>query len=406
MSSKTLEELFEATIEALNPEPMLHAQLGAIEAEYVTVLALGKAAVAMTLGAQAALGSRIRHEVVVAPAVPTESPDTWIASSHPLITQDSERAGNLLLAAASAARDPIIALLSGGGSALAAVAAPGLALADKRSLLVALAQAGAPIEELNVVRSHLSALKGGRLSLVAQVPVATYVISDVVGDRLATVASGPTLPDGSTYQQALAVVHRCLGDGARGKAVDHLRRGLRGEIAETPQEPRPDDKAVLVAGVGESVKRCGELATADGEVVHELGRALVGDVEDLCRHIVATASAPGLWIGAGEPTVTLPPKHGSGGRAQHLALLLARAIRGRVGIRALVAGTDGVDGNSSAAGAVVDSSTWQRILRAGIDPARALTIRDSGTALGAVGALLNTGPTGVNHADLVLLKID
>lgn len=404
--SAGLQALYLATIKALDPAAYVreHLQREPLAGEEITLLALGKAAVPMALGAQAVLGPRVVAQIVVAPELPPQAPAGWMASSHPRITADSEKAGRALLRAAAEASGPVLALVSGGGSALAAVPAPGLRLAQKSELVQRVYAAGASIEELNTVRKHLSALKGGRLAAVAGAPVATLLVSDVVGDAPGTIASGPTLPDPSMYAEALEVVHSRLGSDAFGPALLHLERGQRGEIPETPRYPRPGDTHHLLAGMSALVDMATTVARREGRRPERLGPLLEGSVEEVAGAILQRAAHPALWIGGGEATIALPETPGCGGRAQQLALYLAREIEGRSDLEILVAGSDGIDGNSQAAGAIIDGDTCRRLREAGIDPDRALSACDAGTALGALGAQILVGPTGVNHADLILVS--
>ncbi len=401
-------DIFTETIESLEPSALVRDYLlGESLGEPVTVLALGKAAVAMAMGARRAWGNAIEQEVVVAPEISGDAPRwckmpaSWMAGDHPVPGARSEQAGHALLDAAAGSRRKILALISGGGSALAALPCDGLGLGDKAALLQRIYAAGAGIEELNVVRKHLSALKGGQLAAAASVPITTLVISDVVGDCLSTVASGPTCPDSSTFAQALEIVHAYCGD-AIGPAVAVLEAGAQGERPETPKARRPQDRCVLLAGIGALVERAVLVGKRAGHDPCHLP-ILHGDVEEVADSILQCAMGPGLWVGGGEPTIVLPSSPGVGGRAQHLALLLAERIAGDASIEVLVAGSDGIDGNSDAAGAVVDGTTWDRLRATGSNPVAALESRDSASALASVDAQIITGPTGINHADLVLV---
>ncbi len=400
--------LFGDVVGALDPAERVAAAVRARlpAGTRVRLLAVGKAAAAMALGATSALGDRLAGGLVVAPAVADLPPGLELQiGAHPRADARSEAAGRALLGAASAGgADRVLMLVSGGASALAELPAPGLALADVQSLVDRLMAGGAPIADLNAVRKHLSALKGGRLAAAAAAPVLTLVCSDVVGDDLATVGSGPTVPDPTTYADAVAACARWAAD-ATGPARDHLDAGARGELGETPKQVRPGDEAMLVAGLATLVD---EAAAAS---LHHLGRPaervaqpLVGPVEAVAAQVADWLRRPGprVVVAGGEPTVTLPPAPGVGGRARQLALLVAGALAGRPGWTLLVAGSDGIDGTADAAGAVVDGGTWARVRAAGIDPDRALAACDAGTALAAAGDALVTGPTGVNHADLVV----
>ncbi|HLU65782.1 MAG TPA: DUF4147 domain-containing protein [Kofleriaceae bacterium] len=375
--------------------------------DQVVLLATGKAALGMAEGADAALGARVVAREVVAPSLAGRPPRAGeLEGSHPVPDGRSERAGRALLAAAAAARpeQQVLALVSGGGSALSAVPAPGLALADKAQTIARLAAAGAPIAELTCVRRHLSAIKGGRLALASRAPVTTLLVSDVVGDRMEEIASGPTVPDPTTFEDACAVIERRIGwDAVPAAARRHLEAGRRGERDEGLRALRPGDRATLVLGLGALVEAAEAAARARELEVEVLEERLEGEVGEVAERLLGArvASARSIFIAGGEPVVVLPARPGTGGRAQQLALLLARAIRGTDRVF-LCAGSDGIDGASAAAGAVVDGATWDAIAAAGLDPADHLARCDAAPALAAAGAQITTGPTGVNHADLIL----
>lgn len=342
-------------------------------------LAVGKAAIAMAQGA-----GPIARGLVVAPAgAAGELPRGWkrMTASHPEPDATSVAAGAAAVALFDSAKDHdvVLALISGGASAL--VEEPTLPLGEFRALLAAVMAAGVPIDELNTVRAALSALKAGQLAERCAAPIVTLVASDVVGDRLDVIGSGPTI---ATDRDALRLRARQI--------LQRLQLGVPAVLdAAVRSSARPHDRAQLVA----------PLAAFARIVARELGLplrepALTADVTEVAR---ALAAEPGAFVAYGEPTVVVPPAHGEGGRARQLALLLARELRG--GTRsALVAGSDGVDGPGPAvAGAFVDGATWDALA----DPAGALARCDAGTALAQIGAQFAPGPTGVNHADVVIV---
>jgi len=405
-----LRTLFESAVSSYDPARLVQEHLAArpLLGQDFTVLALGKAAVPMLRGARAALGARIRSEVVVAPTIPTSAPVGWFASSHPTPSHSSETAAHALLAEARAAVGPVLALLSGGGSALAELPPAGLSLQETTALVSDVYASGADIEELNTVRKHLSLFKGGQLAAASSRAVRTLVLSDVLGDCLSTVASGPTVPDSSTFSDALHIVEVRCGANALGPAVEHLRAGVAGLHPETPKETRAGDEAILLAGIRSFVEHTVEHAGSMGARAIENRGLFEGSVHDvatmLSQQILSAAPGPAVWIWGGEATIALPAAPGLGGRAQHLALLLAERIADVPDVQILVAGSDGIDGNSQAAGALVDGATWRSIQNAGHQPRAALLACDTARVLAAVGAEIVTGPTGVNHADLVLVQ--
>jgi glycerate-2-kinase len=405
-----LRTLFESAISSYDPARLVQEHLAArpLWGQEFTVLALGKAAVPMMCGARSALGERIRTEVVVAPTIPTGAPPGWFASSHPTPSHSSETAAHALLAGARASAGPVLALLSGGGSALAELPPSGLSLQETTAQVSDVYASGADIEELNIVRKHLSSFKGGQLAAASPHPVRTLVLSDVLGDCLSIVASGPTVPDSSTFADALQIVEARCGADVAGAAVEYLRAGAAGLRAETPKEARAGDEAILLAGIRSFVDHTVEHAASMGARAVENRGLFDGSVHDvatmLSKQILEAPPRPAVWIWGGEATIVLPHGPGLGGRAQHLALLLAEQIADMPGVQILAAGSDGIDGNSQAAGALVDGATWLSIRKLGLDARAALRACDSARVLAAAGAQIVTGPTGVNHADLVIVQ--
>jgi hydroxypyruvate reductase len=320
-------------------------------------------------------------------------------------------------AGAWGARGRIIVVLSGGGSAHLTLPSGNLTLDDLRGVNDALQRAGAPITALNAVRKHTERLKGGRLALPASsVPTTVYALSDVVGDRLDTIASGPFAPDATTFGDAIGVLERYGVKDACARILAHLEAGGRGEIAETPKPGDPalarvehvvigNNRAVIDAA-GEAIGACGFRVAAMQEGV-EGESASVG--RELARQAIRAARAgdAACVIFGGEPTVRVGSATGRGGPSQELALAAAielaasseQGLAQRVAIVSL--STDGIDGPTDFAGAIVTAQTAARIA----DPAAALAAHASTDALDRAGALLRTGPTGtnVNHVAAALV---
>jgi glycerate 2-kinase len=315
-------------------------------------VAIGKAALAMARGA-----GPVERGVAIMPADDAVAlPPGWtrLVSAHPEPDLRSLAAADAVvdLIATATAADAVLALISGGASALVERPLPGLDLATFRAEIRAVMASGATIHELNAARIARSAIKGGRLAAGCAARICTLVVSDVVGDDPAIVGSGPTVASRPGDVTAVIAPLRSFADAF------HAALQLPITVAPDP---------------------------------------LTGEVTAIAGQLVP----PTLYWG--EPTIRLPPHPGAGGRAQHLALLLARRLRDTDTV-AFVAGSDGTDGPPPApAGAFVDGATWARIVAAGVDPDAALDAYDAGTALAAAGALVVTGPTGVNHADLALL---
>ncbi len=291
--------------------------------------------------------------------------------------------------------------------------------------MAAVARAGATIRELNVVRKHLSAIKGGRLALETSAPISVRALSDVIGDDPATIGSGPFSPDPSRFAEAVAVVER-LGARLPPAARAHLDRGARGEIPDTPM---PASGALthvdyrVLAGPARVVDEARDAIArvVDGGAAGTLALDVEDPVEVHAAVIGARArrelgdatasdgAAPRILVGNGEPRVILPAGAGRGGRATHLALLVARELaelpepqRSRVAF--LAAGTDDRDGDTDVSGAVVDGTTWERARAHGLDPEAALRAFDSLPVLAAIGDTLR-GPGTSNLLDLHLLLL-
>jgi glycerate 2-kinase len=413
------EAVWEDALRRLQAARLVAASLAAdpLPAGPVRVLALGKAAAPMLDAALAALGERARGPLCVLPeGEPAPAGVRAIHGGHPRPPAGSRDAGEAILAWAGEGRGlPALVLLSGGGSALAVAAAEGVALDEKIEAVAALMRAGATIQELNALRKHLSALKGGRLAVrLHPAETRVLVLSDVPGDDLSVIASGPLAPDPSTFADALSHL------AARGAPVPagvraHLEAGARGERAETP---KPGDPRLartshrVLAGPVHLARAAKEAARARGFAAEADPVPLAGDVASVAARAVAWARANAgagrrLLALGGEPTIRLPPGPPApdGGRAQHLALLAALGI---AGLRAavLAAGSDGRDGPTDQAGAVVDGETVARAASQGVDVDRALREARSGPAAVALGAAIPRRVTGTHLCDLVLVAVE
>jgi glycerate-2-kinase len=388
-------------------------------ARRVTVVAVGKAALPMAAAAEELLGARIDGGV----AVTKHGQDgalkrlAVVSAGHPVPDAASARAAGLVAAAVAggAAEDVVVVLLSGGASALLAAPAPGLALEDKQATTGLLLASGLPISAVNAVRKQLSALKGGRLAaLAAPATVVTLGLSDVPGDEWGTIGSGPTSPDPGTRAQAWEMV-RAHGMAARLPAAVRRRLDPAGDPVEDTPKPGAACFArghrILVGSNAQAVAAAVACARAAGCRARVWERGLGGEAAVAGAEFVAAARAlraatpvGEVWCLAagGETTVTLGENPGRGGRNQETALAAARALDGDDGMVVLAAGTDGGDGPTDAAGAVVDGGTWARARAAGRDPARHLAGHDAYPLLEATGDLLRTGQTGTNVMDLAL----
>jgi hydroxypyruvate reductase len=375
------------------------------------LIGAGKAAAPMLRACLAAAPRPPATALLVAPSAEASLPATveQQIGGHPVPTAGSLAAGERALAIARGAGpdDVLLVLLSGGASALMAAPAAGVTLADKRAATAQLLREGADIHELNTVRKHLSRIKGGRLAAAAAARTLCLAISDVVGDDVSVIGSGPCVGDPTTFAEALAVAAR--RDVPLPVAVRaHLEAGARGERAESlkPGDPRLRRATHVVLGSFETLRAAAERAALGfGITALPLAPPQAGDVAEVAALYAARArvAPPGtLLVGGGEPTVTLPPGAGTGGRSQHLALLLARALRGTAAAF-LAAGSDGTDGPTDAAGAAVTGATWDAALARGLDPQAAARRCDSHPLHAALGTLVRTGATGTNLLDLHLL---
>lgn len=385
----------------------------------IRVIAAGKAAPAMASAAARRLAARIRAGLVISPE-PAAVPDGFdaIVGGHPLPTAESEAAGRkaLALAESVAADEILLVLISGGASALMAAPADGVTLDDKRATTRQLLRAGADIYALNTVRKHLSAIKGGGLAARVRGVCQALAISDVVGDDLSVIASGPTVADASRFQDALDVLARFGGEGAYPPAVvARLRQGADGAIAETP---KPDDPRLtraetkVIGSRRDAMAGAAAAAAALGYEVVRLDDPVVGEARATAvshmRAVLARTDGvrrPVCVVSSGETTVHVTG-NGKGGRNQEFALAAA-GLLAAVAAPAVVAsvGTDGVDGPTDAAGALADSTTMARAAAAGLSPDRYLFDNNAYAFFDALGDLIHTGPTGTNVGDLQVILL-
>jgi glycerate 2-kinase len=375
----------------------------------VAIIALGKASPAMGRAAWNILDGVDRRMLVISDHTESLPPGTsFVHAGHPLPTPASERgaAMALELAEASNADDVVLCLLSGGGSALAELPAPGLTLDDVRSVGHALLEGGVPIERANVVRHHLSAFKGGRLAeAAAPALMITLILSDIAGNPLPSIASGPTVADPSTFGDAVDVlVKHHLLDRVPEAVRTHLLEGARGRIPETPKTVPPDSVTVVVGDLERTAEALRDSAERSGIATTIETTSLSGEAAPTAVQCLDRAVA-GLSIFAGEATVTVRGD-GVGGRNQEAALAAAEAIEGRSDIVFAAFATDGVDGPTDAAGAIVDGGTAGRGRARGLDIHDHLIRNDSNSFLRAAGDLLATGPTGTNVGDIWLVLRD
>jgi glycerate 2-kinase len=412
---RDLEAIVRAGIEAVEPGRLVRRALERDDDGRPTrVLSAGKAAAAMAAAASRALGSRIVDGLIVTPApLDATSPFATVAGGHPLPTAESERAGRRALALAGSVQpdERFLLLLSGGASALMAAPAAGISLEDKKNTTDRLLRAGADITVLNCVRKHLSDVKGGGLALRSASACHTLAISDVVGDDLAVIGSGPGVPDPSSFADAIEALRRFGGLEAYPIAVvERLRAGTRGDLPETLKPSDPRATGATGAVIGSRVNAMdGACAAAGGLGYHvvRLDRPVLGEARDAAHALVSEIAmrvgpldVPVCVVSSGETTVRVTGS-GNGGRNQEFALAAAGDLAAFGTAAALASvGTDGIDGPTGAAGAFVDDGTLERARRSGLDAAAILADNDSNRFFAALGDLFVTGPTGTNVGDL------
>jgi hydroxypyruvate reductase len=376
---------------------------------------VGKAAPFMATSFADIAGDEVRDGIVIGTHLPIDLPKTleWIPSSHPLPDERSVAAGRRALEVArdTGPGETLVVLLSGGASALMAVPAGSLTLEDKRTAVNALLKGGADITALNTIRKHLSAVKGGRLAAAAAGPAVCFAISDVVGDDLSVIGSGPTVPDPSTYRDAWMYVERLgVEKQLTPAARSYLRAGLEGTIDETPKpgDPRLERSITrVIGGRFNAMQGAAETARSLGYDVVVIDKPVVGDartmgpvVLNMARAMAEGKKRPLAVIASGETTVKVTGQ-GKGGRNQELALSVVKMLTEEAGELALASvGTDGIDGPTDAAGAYADSTTWQRASKQALDPDIYLADNNAYAFFQGLGDLIITGPSTTNVGDI------
>ena len=390
--------------------------------ERVVVVGAGKATAAMARAIERVLGPRLHGGLVIVKyghALPTSRIEVAEAA-HPLPDKAGLRAAKRLAALARSltARDLLIVLLSGGASSLMPAPVRGISLKDKLDVTRLLLRCGATIREINTVRKHLSFLKGGRLAESTEATVITLILSDVLGDDISAIASGPTVADPTTFQNAMACLHRFgIVRAVPTPVRRHLLKGCRGLVPETPKPGARrfrQGQAAIIGNIETAVLAATRAARTFGlrTVVQSFG--VTGEAAKagkqfgrLARRIVEQGDPvrrPCCIVAGGETTVTVTGR-GTGGRAQEFALAAAKSIAGLKNVWIAAVGTDGTDGPTDAAGALVSGETLSRAERLGLNLDRALLNHDSYPILKRLRCHIKTGPTGTNVNDLYLLLV-
>ena len=415
-----LRALFDVAVARAQPMQVLPAHLPPPPKGRTLVIGAGKASGAMVQALDAAWpadaplsGLVVTRYGYVPPALRSQPGRIeLVEAAHPVPDAAGEAAARRMLdlVRGLSADDLVICLISGGGSALLPLPAPGLTLADKQRINRELLLSGATIAEMNCVRKHLSAIKGGRLAAAcAPAPVLTLLISDVPGDNPAVIASGPTVPDPTTCADALAIITR-YGIGI----PEAIRAGLQSGALEPPKpgDPAFDGNRVdMIATPRHMLQAVAEASAQAGVPAHILADDMEGESRDIALAHTALARSvarhgtpfarPCLLLSGGETTVSVRPgqTHGKGGRGTEFLLALALALDGAPGIHALAGDTDGIDGSEDNAGAWITPDTLTRARAAGINPRAMLDGHDAHTLFATTGDLLVTGPTYTNVND-------
>jgi glycerate 2-kinase len=410
-----LVQSFQAAVAAADPLKILPNHLPAPPSGRTLVIGAGKAAASMALAVE-------RHWPAGAPleglvitrhghGLPTRRIKV-IEAGHPVPDATGESAAREILEKVGrlAPGDLLLALVSGGGSALLSLPVEAVGMDALKATTTGLLRSGAPIQEMNTVRKHLSAIQGGRLSAACRAPVLALIISDVTGDDPTHIASGPCAPDPTTYRDALDVLDR-YGINAKPIVRDHLRRGARGEIPETP---KPGDAIFsrvenrVIATAQQALSSAQEFFHSRGIQTLSLGDRVAGEASEvakthgaLARRIARhgePAKPPVALISGGECTVTVRGG-GRGGRCTEFLLSLAIDLAGLPGVHAIACDTDGIDGSEDNAGAVLSPNSIDRAAGLGLDPGKLLADNDGYRFFSRLEDLVMTGPTRTNVND-------
>jgi glycerate 2-kinase len=409
--------LFEAAVKAADPLTGMRNHLPQPPADGRTVVVgAGKGAAQMAAALEAAwTGAPLSGVVVTRYGYGCRTSTIEIVeAAHPVPDEAGLAAGRRLMETVSdlSEADLVIALISGGGSALLPSPPDGLTLQDEIALNEALLASGAPISGMNVVRKHVSTIKGGRLAAATKARVVSLIVSDIPGDNPAFVASGPTVPDPSTRQEALSIIEQYRMD-----LPPTIMAHLNSAAADAPAPDQAHfsrNEHHIIASASVSLEAAAELARSHGLEAHILSDSIEGEARDVALVHAAMAREvasknrpfrkPAVLLSGGETTVTLRSKGGKGGRNGEFALSLALAISGSP-VTALAADTDGIDGSEDNAGAFVDGTTVQRLVGAGLDGRTLLERNDSYSGFSTIGDLFETGPTGTNVNDFRAILI-
>ncbi len=426
--------MFHAAIDAVNPYNivMQHGELlkqDSFVANHAKVYAVsfGKAAYAMSRALEDTLGASITKGIAIAPVdllgqTPLKHLNLYLAN-HPIPDEQGARATQKIIELLQSTDEEtlVIFLISGGGSALLVAPYGPVDLEAKRTVTEMLLKAGADIRQINTVRKHISAVKGGRLAETAYpARIISLILSDVPGDDIDIIASGPTAPDSSTYSDALSVI-RTL-DLLKETPKEVMKILADGEAGIFPETPKPHDRIfdkvrnIIVGNNTTAIEAVHTKALSLGYSALEIPEPVTDNARKAAKELAKRAldihinmktseTGPVCLISGGETTVTVSGS-GKGGRNAELALAFALEIDGIPNISLLSAGTDGIDGPTDAAGAFADGSTVRRARKKGLNPRSFLDDNDSYSFFDKLGGLFITGPTGTNVMDLQIIAIE
>lgn len=393
------------------------------EFDGVYIVGAGKAAAAMARAAESMLGDLVRSGTVnikYGHAAELERVSV-IEAGHPVPDEAGIRGTEKILGLLrrTGPRDLVLCLISGGGSALLVAPVSGLTLGDIQLTTRRLLESGAAIHEINAVRKHISRVKGGQLARLAYPStLVSLVLSDVIGDDLTSIASGPTVPDSSTFGACLGILEKYgLAAEIPVPVLDHLEQGARGGIEETPKTGDPVFEKTQNVVIGSNIQAVEAAAAKAGALGYNaliLSTFIQGETREIAKMHAAMArevrahgypvAPPACLLSGGETTVTVRGR-GLGGRNQEFALAAALEIDGLENVVVLSGGTDGTDGPTDAAGAVADGTTVRRARELGLSPERFLRENDSYNFFEPLGDLLVTGPTLTNVMDVRLVLV-
>ena len=384
------------------------------------VIAVGKAAAAMAAAFAASPHLAIRQAMAIGTHEHAGLPSSveWIESSHPFPDARSEAAGNRAIGIAQSVHsgEALLILLSGGASALMASPIAGISLADKIDATRLMMTSGADIHALNTVRRHLSKVKGGRLAAACIGTTVTLAISDVVGDDLHAIGSGPGVPDATTWSDAAAALDRFGGDAHSDRVRSVIRAGVEGRLPDTPKPGHPSvarAKARVIGSRMDAMEGARAAAAERGYRAIVIPEAVTGEARDAgpawlerVRARIGPSPQKVAVISSGETTVRVTGT-GTGGRNLEFALSIAESMASLPRVAMASIGTDGIDGSSGVAGAIVDSTTMARAARAGLlSPDHYFASNDSLAFFAPLGDVVRLGRTDTNVGDLQVLLID